>query len=46
MLKNGEPSEVRVTPGVTDGQITEITGGDLTADTPVIVSVKPSVKES
>lgn len=46
VLKDGEPAEVRVTPGITDGQITEITGGDLTADTAVIVSVKPSAKES
>ena len=40
-LKNGEPVEIMVTPGITDGRITEITGGELTADTPVIVSIKP-----
>jgi HlyD family secretion protein len=40
-LDNGEPVEIKVTPGITDGRTTEITGGDLTADTPVIVSIKP-----
>jgi HlyD family secretion protein len=40
-LHNGEPVEIKVTPGITDGRTTEITGGDLTADTPVIVSIKP-----
>jgi HlyD family secretion protein len=40
-LQNGEPVEIKVTPGITDGRTTEITAGDLTADTPVIVSIKP-----
>ena len=40
-LQNGEPVEIRVTPGITDGRFTEITGGTLTPDTPVIISVKP-----
>ena len=40
-LQNGEPVEIKVTPGITDGRTTEITGGDLTAETPVIVSIKP-----
>ena len=40
-LKNGEPFEIKVAPGITDGRITEITGGALHEDTPVIVSIKP-----
>jgi hypothetical protein len=32
---------VAVRPGISDGHMTEITGGELTADTPVIVSIKP-----
>jgi HlyD family secretion protein len=40
-LVNGEPVEIKITPGISDGRTTEITGGDLTADTPVIVSIKP-----
>jgi hypothetical protein len=44
-LKNGEPVEIKVTTGITDGRVTEITGDTLTADTPVIVSVKPKPTE-
>jgi HlyD family secretion protein len=44
-LRNGEPVEIKITPGITDGRTTEITGGDLTADTPVIVSIKPKPTE-
>jgi HlyD family secretion protein len=44
VLKDGEPVEVLVTPGITDGKNTEITGGDLPAGTPVIVSIKPVKK--
>ena len=40
-LKNGEPSQINVTPGITDGRFTEITGGDLTAGTDLIISIKP-----
>ena len=40
-LKDGEPVEIFVKPGITDGRVTEITGGPLTPDTPVIVSIKP-----
>jgi HlyD family secretion protein len=40
-LVNGEPVEIKITPGISDGRTTEITDGDLTADTPVIVSIKP-----
>jgi HlyD family secretion protein len=44
-LQNGEPVEVPVTPGITDGRITEITGNSLPPDTPVIVSIKPKPTE-
>jgi HlyD family secretion protein len=44
-LKDGEPSEISVTLGITDGKLTEITGGDLTAGTPVIISIKPPKTE-
>jgi HlyD family secretion protein len=40
-LKDGEPAEIEVTTGITDGRMTEITGGDLTAGTPLIISIKP-----
>ena len=45
MLKDGEPVEVPVTPGITDGRITEITGDSLKPDTPVIISIKPKPVE-
>jgi HlyD family secretion protein len=41
ILRDGEPVEVKVVPGITDGRKTEITSSDLTVDTPVIVSIKP-----
>lgn len=41
ILKNGEPSEIQVTTGITDGRYTEITSGELTAGTPLIISIKP-----
>lgn len=41
VLQNGEPLEIKVTPGITDGRTTEITSGELTAETPVIISIKP-----
>ncbi|MES2921420.1 MAG: efflux RND transporter periplasmic adaptor subunit [Verrucomicrobiota bacterium] len=44
-LKDGEPSEIHVTTGITDGKVTEITGGDLTEGTPLIVSIKPPKTE-
>jgi HlyD family secretion protein len=40
-LKDGEPVAIPVTPGITDGHMTEITGGALEPDTPVIVSLRP-----
>ncbi|RYD23363.1 MAG: efflux RND transporter periplasmic adaptor subunit [Verrucomicrobiaceae bacterium] len=45
VLENGEPKSVAVTPGITDGRHTEVTGGDLPAGTQVVVSIKP-VKKS
>lgn len=42
ILKNGEPVEIKIVPGITDGSHTEITGGDLKPEMPVILSVKPS----
>ncbi len=44
-LKNGEPSEIPVTPGITDGRVTEITGEGLAAGTPLIISIKPPKTE-
>ena len=43
VLKDGEPSEILVTPGITDGRVTEITGGDLVAGTPLVIGIKPVV---
>lgn len=43
ILKNGEPVEILVNPGITDGRVTEITGDTLAPDTEVIISIK-SVK--
>lgn len=40
-LGNGKPVEIKVTPGITDGRVTEITGGTLKPDTPVIIAIKP-----
>jgi HlyD family secretion protein len=42
-IHNGEPVEIKVTPGITDGRVTEINGDSIAPDTPVIVSIK-SVK--
>ncbi|MEO5915084.1 MAG: efflux RND transporter periplasmic adaptor subunit [Luteolibacter sp.] len=44
-LKNGEPLEIKVTPGITDGRVTEITSEGLAAGTPVIISIKPPKTE-
>jgi HlyD family secretion protein len=41
VLRDGEPVAVPVKTGITDGRVTEITGGDLGPDTPVVVSIKP-----
>ncbi len=45
-LKNGEPFRILVTPGITDGRVTEITGSTLAIDTQVIVSIKPPATDS
>lgn len=44
-LKDGEPLEIPVTPGITDGRVTEITGDSLKPDTAVIISIKPKPVE-
>ncbi len=44
-LKNGEPLEIKVTPGITDGRVTEITGNALAVGTPLIISIKPPKTE-
>lgn len=44
-LKDGEPLEIEVTTGITDGRVTEITGGELAAGTPLIVSIHPPKTE-
>lgn len=44
-LKDGEPSEIEVTTGITDGRFTEITSGELAAGTPLIISVTPPKTE-
>jgi HlyD family secretion protein len=41
-LKNGEPFEIPIKPGISDGRMTEITEGALNDGTPVIVSIKPT----
>ena len=44
-LKDGEPVEIPVTPGISDGRLTEISAGSLTEGTPVIISIKPAKSE-
>ncbi len=44
-LIDGEPAEIEVTTGITDGRFTEITSGELTPGTPLIISVKPPKTE-
>ena len=39
ILKDGQPVQVPVTVGATDGNMTELAGGDITPGTPVIVDV-------
>jgi HlyD family secretion protein len=43
-LKNGEPFEIKVTTGLTDGSQTEVTGDGLSDGTEIIVSAKPPAK--
>jgi HlyD family secretion protein len=40
-LKDGEPVEVLVKTGLTDGRVTEVSGEGLTEELEVIVSIKP-----
>ncbi len=44
-LKDGEPLGIEVSTGITDGRVTEITGGSLTAGTPLIISIDPPKSE-
>jgi HlyD family secretion protein len=44
-LKNGEPSEIIVTTGITDGRFTEIVDGEVPVGTPLIISIKPPKTE-
>jgi HlyD family secretion protein len=45
ILKDGGPVEIKVTTGITDGSHTEITGGGLKLEMPVIISIKPKVEK-
>ncbi len=44
VLQGGQPVEIAVTTGITDGSHTEITGGDLTEGMEIIVSARPPTK--
>jgi HlyD family secretion protein len=44
VLKDGEPVEVKVTTGLTDGNDTEVSGEGLTEGSDIIVSAKPVMK--
>ena len=41
ILRDGQPVEVKITTGITDGRQTEVTGGELREGMPIIVSLKP-----
>lgn len=43
VLQDGKPVEIPVKTGITDGNLTEISGEGLTEDMPIIVSAKPQV---
>ena len=43
-MKDGEPFEIKVTTGLTDGSDTEITGEGLAEGAEIIVSAKPVMK--
>jgi HlyD family secretion protein len=45
IIRDGQPAEIPITPGITNGRITEITAGELQPGTPVIVSIKPPSAE-
>jgi HlyD family secretion protein len=44
VLKGGEPVEIKVTTGLTDGNDTEVSGEGLTEGADIIVSAKPVMK--
>lgn len=44
VMKDGEPVEIKVTTGLTDGSDTEITGEGLSEGAEIIVSAKPVMK--
>ncbi len=41
ILRDGQPFEIKVKPGITDGRVTEILDDSLSPDMPLIVSIKP-----
>jgi HlyD family secretion protein len=41
-LKDGEPVEIPVKTGLTDGRFTEVTGEALAEGLPIIISAKPA----
>jgi HlyD family secretion protein len=43
-LRNGKPAGVSVTVGVTDGQMTEVVGGDVQPGMPLLTDVVISKK--
>ncbi len=43
ILKDNEPVKVEIQTGITDGSMTEITGGDLKPGDEVITSIEPIV---
>jgi HlyD family secretion protein len=43
-LKDGTPQSITITTGATDGKMTEVIKGDLSADTPLITAAKTGVK--
>lgn len=43
-LQDGQPAQVRIKTGASDGRMTEVVAGDLTAGTPLIVDVLPAGK--
>lgn len=45
VLKDGQPAEVKVSTGITDGRHTEITGGPLKEGMQVITTIKPAPAE-
>lgn len=45
VLENGKPTEVVVEIGITDGRFTHIKSGEVKADTPLIIGIKPPLSE-